>query len=59
MLKTLAAANAPAPAGVAMEEGDGEHEGEFASTEAWIARASALALCARDSGEGSTTAMSR
>lgn len=57
LLKTLVSANAPGPAGVAIEEDEGE--GEFASTEAWIARASALALCARDAGEGSNTAMSR
>lgn len=62
LLKTLAAAADAPPAGsdVAAGDGDGDYDGDlFVSTEAWMARASALALCARDSGASSDEAISR
>lgn len=34
-------------------------EGELVTAESWVARAAALALCARDSGTGSDEVISR
>lgn len=60
LLKTLAAAADAPPAGADVAAGDGDGDGDlFVSTEAWMARASALALCARDSGASSDEAISR
>lgn len=44
---------APACTDVALEEG------ELVTAESWVARAAALALCARDPGAGSDAVMSR